>query len=375
MNKLTVLDQARAISWLGAADHKILLEAIEDFRSGKGFRHVYGMSMFTQEGDFKEKGRYFVYELRDAPVTYLNRVITRKGPLLLDHKCRILPFSNHHFGTPGLFLQVVEHYLRVSTSLKGVPRVKPSLPWTPLAIQQWFITFGHFHDEVFSLADYATLNGLKFSPILDYPPTDDVLMRYRTTFNYERLQELALGSSAWNFYEAGRRSVVLNGCITIEHLGGCSTFHSFAPEVSRSIISKIGTSPFVAPSVYFVSREIATHLPRNIQNQVEIEDLCEVNRIKVLRPERIYFDRLVIRLNSAKAVIITWGGALTNLAYVREGAKVLILKSMSYQKEGLSLFDKIIQGRRLSVKVLAANPANLIDVKRLAPLLAWVQAD
>jgi len=119
----------------------------------------------------------------------------------------------------------------------------------------------------------------------------------------------------------------------------------------------------------FISRQIAKHLPRNIVNQDELEKGCNDAGIPVYYPEPLSFERLMRRLNAAREVIITRGGALTNLVYLAKGARVMILKSESYRHESLDLFNKIIQQRRLDIQIIDANHGNMIDTIEFAERL------
>jgi hypothetical protein len=56
------------------------------------------------------------------------------------------------------------------------------------------------------------------------------------------------------------------------------------------------------------------------------------------------------------------------------GTKVVILKSESYRHESLDLFKKIIENRRLDVKVVDSTDDNNIDLDFLDSNLEWLMA-
>jgi capsular polysaccharide biosynthesis protein len=151
------------------------------------------------------------------------------------------------------------------------------------------------------------------------------------------------------------------------------TFHRFPERIRNLLVRRTAGYQPHNPEVMFISRQMAKHLPRNIANQEEIEKACLDAGIPVCYPEKLSFDRLVRRLNAARAVIITWGGALTNLVYLAKGARVLILKSESYRHESLELFNKIIRQRRLDVDVLDTNKENMISMDEFSERLATMK--
>jgi capsular polysaccharide biosynthesis protein len=288
-------------------------------------------------------------------------MISKAGPLILDREGKIVPESNIMLGYQHLLIDHIHNFLLL-TNTTPLDRATEAFKGHSLAIQSWFVTYGHFHDEVYALADFKRKHDKDSAIVLDYPPSDNMHLNYQTSTNYERLQSLALGHAACNIFEAGPVPVRLNGCSLISHMLDAPTFHLFPEEIRNTLISQTASYQPNNPDVIFISRQMANHLPRNITNQNEIEDNCRAMGIPVHYPEQLSFDRFVRRLNASRAIIITWGGALTNLVYLAKGARVLILKSKSYRHEDLRIFNKIIQQRLLKVEVIVADEENIISI-------------
>jgi hypothetical protein len=366
-----MLKPSDQLSCLSKQDKAIFLEAVEDHKAGRGFRHAYTMSIFSSRGELKLNGDYTYRDLAGEKLFYINRAISRAGPLILDCEGRIVPESNIMLGYHHLLLQHIHGFLLLSGS---IPLDQATIAFNEpsLAIQSWFITYGHFHDEVYALADFQQTREEEATVILDYPPSDSMHLDYKTSPNYERLQTLALGHSACNAFEAGSVPIRLAGLSLISHMIDVPTFHLFPEKIRDTLVDRTSGYQPHSSNVIFVSRQIAQHLPRNIANQDKLEDACRSSGILVCYPEQLSFDRLVRRLNAAQVVIITWGGALTNLVYLAKGASVLILKSKSYSHESLELFNKIIQQRGLKINVIESNNENTIEVDQFSERLAAI---
>lgn len=364
-----MFEREKKLSCLSEQDKAIFLQAVEEHKVGRGFSHAYMMSIFSQRGKLKKAGDYVYRDLTGENLFYLNRMICKAGPLILDCEGKIIPESNVMLGYHHLLIDHLHNFTR----LAGAAQLQQStvaFGGPGLAIQSWFVTYGHFHDEVYALADFQRDTEQDLTAILDYPPSDNMHLNYQTSTNYERLQATAFGTLAYNVFEAGPVPVKLEGCCVISHMIDAPTFHRFPERIRNLLVRRTAGYQPHNPEVMFISRQMAKHLPRNIANQDDLEKACLDAGIPVCYPEKLSFDRLVRRLNAARAVIITWGGALTNLVYLAKGARVLILKSESYRHENLDLFNKIIHQRMLQTDVLETNKENIIAVDELRDRLA-----
>lgn len=348
---------------LSQNDKQIFLEAIEDTRAGKGFAHAYSMSIFSKRGEIKTLGLYQYRDLSGETIYYQNRSFKEKHPLFFDVEGKIFPESNINLAMGRLLVKQISKLLPATNSFNSESYVR-AFDGMGLGIQSWFITYGHFHDEVFALSDFRNKIQSDLNIILDYPPSDYQYghTKYRTSANYERLQDLAFKKNSYNLHEAGLNLVKMDGCLLISHTIEAPTFHLFPKKIRNQLVKRTKSFQLNSPTSLFLSREVATHLPRNISNQVDIENHCRSSKVLVCYPERISFDRLVRYLSQCKSVVITWGGAMTNLVYLPDHANVLVLKSKSYQHENLELFMKIINDKKLNIFVIESDSENNIPL-------------
>lgn len=367
-----MLEDDKMLSCLSEQDRLIFQEATEEHKAGRGFSHAYTMSIFSQRGEIRQAGGYVYRDLTNENLLYLNRMISRAGPLILDCEGKIIPESNVILGYHHLLVKHISFFTRLASG-SSLNQATLAFHGLGLAIQSWFITYGHFHDEVYALADFQQEAEQDFTAILDYPPSDNMYLDYQTSTNYERLQATAFGPRACNIFEAGSIPVKIEGCCVIRHMIDSPTFHQFPASVRNHLVRQTAGYQPSAQDTVFISRKIARHLPRNIANQEEVEQTCRDAGIPVYYPEDLSFDRLVRRLKSTKRAIFTWGGALTNLIYLTKGARVVILKSESYKHEGLELFNKIISQRRLKIDILETTSENKISLDALIGLVRAIQ--
>ena len=71
-----------------------------------------------------------------------------------------------------------------------------------------------------------------------------------------------------------------------------NTFHSFPINVKNMLINKLclNTQAQINENNFskiFITRSIAKHMPRNLSNQIEIEDFFKTKLFNVINPEYI----------------------------------------------------------------------------------------
>jgi hypothetical protein len=121
-----------------------------------------------------------------------------------------------------------------------------------------------------------------------------------------------------------------------------------------SILSRksLGVTLFRPVFKLFITRGIAKHMTRNLDNEAEISNYLTQNNYNIINPEDLSFEYFVRILHKASHIVMTWGGALTNMCYCAMNTDIKILKSRSYEHEELLLFDKIIKTYHLNVNVV-----------------------
>ena len=151
------------------------------------------------------------------------------------------------------------------------------------------------------------------------------------------------------------------------------TFHNFPTNVTKKILDNIPfNSSNYTDNYIFVTRGTSMHIPRNLGNQIEIEKyFTNYDNFKVINPETMHFNEFVNNIRNAKLIIITWGSALTNLAFLPANANVIILKAKSYFNESIELFNKIIKRSNLNV-IIIESIDNVIKIDTIETILQGI---
>ena len=91
---------------------------------------------------------------------------------------------------------------------------------------------------------------------------------------------------------------------------------------------------------------------RNLDNEPEITEYLISNKYVIVNPEAISYDDFINNIKDVDNIVMSWGGMLTNMIYLKPNTNVIILKSKSYENETIELFNKIINTYKLNVKII-----------------------
>ena len=217
-------------------------------------------------------------------------------------------------------------------------------------IQFWFPTFGHFQDEITKLADYCN-NYSNMSkiiyPIIGHKPYGGP--------NYFNIVNRLISKDKYintDFFTHNKKILKLKNLSVITHGISEETFHMFPRHSVNKLLNSVKKTSEKTIEKVFITRNIASHKKRNLSNQKEIEDYFIKKNFTVINPENISYGAFINTIRDVSMVVITWGGALTNMMYLKENTKVYILKSKSYMRENLCLFEKIINRLNLKINII-----------------------
>uniref|UniRef100_A0A6C0B9P5 Glycosyltransferase 61 catalytic domain-containing protein n=1 Tax=viral metagenome TaxID=1070528 RepID=A0A6C0B9P5_9ZZZZ len=225
-------------------------------------------------------------------------------------------------------------------------------------IQHWFTTYGHFTDELFNLYNfYSLLNNKQYKVGMNYKPIFNINYKFD---NYDTLSKILFNSN--NFINTCQHNIIkINNLILIKHDLFSPMFHMFPKLSVDKILSSLKHEPNNFNKNVFITRGTALHMPRNLDNQIEIEQhLLSIN-YNVINPEVIDIETLIQQIKNAENIYITWGGALVNLCYVNPNANIYIFKSLSYMHEELFPVFKFLQTYK-NLYVIECNDKNKIDI-------------
>ena len=228
-----------------------------------------------------------------------------------------------------------------------------------IAIQQWFITYGHFKDELFNLYNFYTLfNNNQYKVIMNYANVEHINYSYD---NYNKLKDILFNNDNFiNVANFNCNIVKIKKLILIEHALTSPMFHMFPENVVNKIVDKINSDTHYNKNV-FITRGQALHLPRNLENQTEIELYFKNMNYNVINPETVELELFINSIKNAENIYITWGGALVNLCYVNKNTNIFLLQSLSYQGEDLFKIFKFLKEYN-NLHIIRCNDDNTINM-------------
>lgn len=369
-------DQVKSIELLDAPDIRILHEAIDQFRETSSFEHIHKMSIFSASYHLRNHGSYTVEEYIE-PVFYYGRTIFNLAPIFIDLDYKIVASSNGSLTLPHSFITCIDYYLKNLRNIAVNGHSADMSIHDVTAVQTWFSSFGHLHDELYILQDYSQLHQRDRLCLLDYHLDNAYIKGIAPSYNYIEMDRTILRQHSFNIHLRPHLKAKIGGLSLIRNTMRYQCFHSFPIHISESVskASKLYIDRFYAESLHagksiFVSRKGGVRSHRLIANMQELETTATSFGINVVFPEMHSFQEICYMISQSACIIITWGSALTNLAYASAGSKVIVLRAKSYQGESLALFSKIISARELKVLVIDVDDNNYISPERLSCHLA-----
>jgi hypothetical protein len=363
------------IMLLSASDRKILHEALDSHLGGKGFRHAASMSIFSESYTlFTEKECSL--ERYPGPVTYLNRSIMGMSPIFVDSEWKIVFSSNSALTRPENFMPTIDHFLSRVAALRHSKAPQSDSLANVLSIQSWYPSYGHIHDEFSTLSHFVDTQKDRPTILIDYHIASDFHGRLDPVANAIEMHYMMLGESAKNAYIRSQAPIAIDSILIIRNAAQDKVFHSFPVPVAERLIFHANQSVTASYSQFqgadlplYLGRRGGARSHRLISNSDEIENLLSKSGYHIAYPEDYGFKEIVYLISKAPEIILTWGSALTNLAYAKRGARVIVLKSVSYSSESLRLFEKIIISRSLDLSVLETANDNTVELGLLEELM------
>ena len=367
-------DLARRIELLSSEDRIILHEAIDqhlDSNSNNGFQHASRMSIFSDSYETSQHAKYTIDYFQDE-LFYLGRNIFTLAPIYIDHDYRIVFASNGALSRPESFIECIDYYLKNVNHMKHTGLTPVTGFRDILAVQTWYPSYGHIHDELYILEDcHNSLNSFR-SSILDYHLDSKLIKNIDPCYNYIEMQYKILRAYSININLRPNALASVTGLGLVRNSVMDACFHSFPIEVSNRVINDSVLAAKATVLVgydytkpLFLSRMGGARSHRLIGNISDIEQELRDAGYNVVYPELHGFFEVIYMISRAPSIILTWGSAMTNLAYAINGIKVTVLKAKSYKAETLMLFEKIVSSRELYLNILNATDENLIDISRI----------
>jgi len=375
MNKSDIINNCKSLS---ENDKKIFIKA-------RNIEEIQKASVFSQKGKMIKKGDYNVWVVdRDVVIYFINWVSYPEikfdplaansksngiiyNDIFIDENKKLIKFQKGFFGwgcSQSQYIKLLCETLdRIQlieiTCNNNICDLGNDYHTT---IQFWFPTFGHFQDEITKLADYcdnySNMSKIIY-PIIDHKPYGGP--------NYFNILNRLISKDKYintDFFTHNKKILKLKNLSVITHRITEKTFHKFPGYSVNKLLDSVKKTSKKTTEKVFITRNIASHMPRNLSNQKEIEDYFIKKNFTVINPENIPYEPFINTIRDASIVVITWGGALTNMMYLKENTKVYILKSKSYIHENIGLFKKIIGRLNLKINIIQSVD-NVITLDKL----------
>jgi len=323
-------------------------------------------SFYSKKIQFKKLDNYEYYETDDGEDIYYANIYYGYASFFFD-KNKNLIYSSRYFDE-GHLKDFTSFIFETLNSISESELLNAEFIGEKIiSITKWFITYGHYKDEAFALCDFhnkfSSMNPYDYKILLDYHTNSDVITNYPVFENYKLIDKYLFENKSINACTYNRQILKMNKLILMKHLYNSKPFHLFPLYSTNIILSKIPNLNYNYNNV-FISRKAAMHIKRNLDNENEINSFLKTKQFLTIYPEDLSYESFINHIRNANNIVITWGGALTNMVYLKNNCNVIILKSKSYEHESISLFNKIIKNYKLNIKIITHNN-NKIDLNKL----------
>ena len=186
--------------------------------------------------------------------------------------------------------------------------------------------------------------------------------------NYDKIKNLLFNSDEFiNASELNNNIIKINHLVLIKHEIYSPMFHMFPKNVVNKILYKINNDSNNSNDNdnfnknVFITRGKALHMPRNLDNQEEIEQHFLSINYNVINPEIMDIEQFIKNIQNANNIFITWGGAMVNLCYVNSNVNIYLLQSLSYKDENIFDIFKFLKSYT-NLYLIKCNKYNKIDI-------------
>jgi sugar phosphate isomerase/epimerase len=361
-----LLAQIDAIQLLPAHD-KDLLRSHACLGYGHAERSLPDLSIFSTLPTRKEWENYTYADLHGVDIYYAGIFAKTHLAIFVDEEKKILFPSRYYLTHFAQFIRHIDHCLHNLSRIDFTSFEDIGSDY--VAIEKWFITYGHFKDEAYSLGHFLHSHPdmSDNTALLDYPVDERMNTEaFRSNPNYQKIDRLIFGDRSLNPYRYGDKVLKLRNLTLIANGFKSKTFHRFPESISDHIRRQvIDDNTPNGPERIFLTRSSSY---RDIANKTATEAYFVRAGFTLINPEGITYEELVRQARNASMVAMYWGSAMTNMVYFKNNAHVFILKSQSYLHENMSLWQKVINGYHLDVVEIPAVD-NMIREEDLARLV------
>ena len=364
----SLVAQIDAIQRLPPED-KDLLRSHASLGYGHVQRILPELSIFSKLPTRKEWRDYTYVDLQGVDIYYAGIFAKTHLAIFVDEEKKILFTSRYYLTHLAQFLRHIDQCLHHVSRIDCTHFEDIGSDY--VAIEKWFITYGHFKDEAYSLGYFLHSHPdmRDKTALLDYPVDDRMNTEaFRSNANYQKIDRLIFGDRSLNPYRYGDKVLKMRNLSLIANGITSTIFHRFPESISDHIRCQvIDANTPDGPERIFLTR---SNSYRDIANKAATEAYFVRAGFTLINPEDITYEELVRQARNASMVAMYWGSVMTNMVYFKNDARVFILKSKSYLHENMSLWQKVTNDYHLDVVEIPAvdNMIREEDLARLVPL-------
>jgi hypothetical protein len=296
--------------------------------------------------------------------------------IALDADGAFLITSNHVFHNPCNLVQALPVLMKIrSDALEGMSfPLGSSVVYTT----RWPPSYGHLVDEMFTTAaakdEVPEL--MDYLPLVDFPVSGGLTSRPPLANVAEMAQAIFQGGSL-NLSAVKESTLSVDRLALIRNRTSDTCFHRFPTAICERVVKMFENTPDVADEpesceYVFLTRGVSADSKRRIPTLQAMIEEAESRGFRVMNPETSTLSRLVRNISSCTGLVCSWGGALTNAAFLKPDTRVGILQLPAYQDESLNLiFGHMIEEHALSTRVMKVDEQE-DNLHEFQLLLDWV---
>jgi hypothetical protein len=294
----------------------------------------------------------------------------------LDADGAFLINSNHIFHHPYLLVNAIPALMKIrSDALEGT-----SFPLGSGVVYttRWPPSYGHLVDEMFTTAaakeEVAEL--VDYLPLVDFPVSSG-LTRHPPLANAAEMAQSIFQGGSLNLSAISESTLSVARLALIRNRTSDTYFHRFPTAICERIVKMSENTRDLSNEsdsreYVFLTRSVSGDSKRQFPAQQAMIEEAESRGFRVMNPETLSLPHLVRIISSCKGLVCSWGGALTNAAFLKPHTRVGILKLPAYQNESLNLiFGHMIEEHALSTRVMKVDEQE-DSMHEFHLLLDWV---
>jgi hypothetical protein len=336
------------------------------------------LSFVASETSYKELNGYSIEFAENGPYRIVKTPHPNHGyaGIALDADGAFLIRSNHIFHHPYHLVKAIPALMRIrSDALEGT-----SFPLGSGVVytERWPPSYGHLVDEMFTTAaakdEVAEL--MDYLPLVDFPVSSGLTSRPPLP-NVATMAQAIFQGGSLNLSAIKESSLTVDRLALIRNRTSDTCFHRFPTAICDRIVKTLENTQDLADEsdsreYVFLTRGVSADSKRRIPALQAMIEEAESRGFRVMNPETSSLPHLVRSISSCTGLVCSWGGALTNAAFLNPDTRVGILKLPAYQDESLN----VIFGHMIEEHALLTREIKLDDqednLQEFRLLLDWV---